>query len=264
MPNLRLTMPSYLEPTFSALTQDKSFSQDDLNALKQAAQNTEGSKIDESFEAKTLDALTQQLALDSDKLLSFDSVQVTQNKSLGQAIVEISLVGESAPSFNVAQTESSELSQGDLEWLAATEFKRMMKQPVSEDDMKRYAALSRNYVISVAAQGAPSRSEMEWVNSVQRDAQAGKAPSQSDSLRYINLIARQNVHLNDLRNRTPEPTAPPTQADIEWAVQLQAKIKTGYQPTDEEYMRIFQLKKAQEKFRPQPQTQSPPVGGKKQ
>ena len=69
---------------------------------------------------------------------------------------------------------------------------------------------------------APSLEELTWANGIQREATAGKQPSEDDMAKFRDISARQALHVRDLVARQPEPSASPSLDDLRWAVELNA------------------------------------------
>lgn len=245
MTQFNLTMPMYLEPAFSQLIKDGSFDRKDLASLKSSAAAQQGSKVQELLEIQTIDTLSRQLDLDADASLRIDKVEShPQAQSVGHALLSVSLLDDAAP---------AEPSVADQEWASQLETKMQKGYKPPEAEIGRYKDICERYLASRKGKPAPSPAELEWANTIQRRALAGDQPSQADMLKFRDIVARQALHVQALMARQPEPTAPPTAADLKWAAELQEKVQTkNYVPSEAEQIRFQGIARAFQKFN-QPQ-----------
>jgi hypothetical protein len=260
MSDFSLKMPTYLEPAWTQLTRDGKFSNQDLASLKQTAASQTGNRVQEALEIQTLDVLTQKLASDSDGSLRLDKVQLhPQSQSTGHALLEVSLLPDSpaaVPATKAAlpmppvSPNSTEPAAAELDWASQLETKmQQQKYQPNAQEIESYKDITQRYLASRQGKPAPTPSELEWANTIQRKAQSGVKPTADELGRFRDIVARQALHVQAAQARLPEPTQAPSQEDLNWAMDLKQRVEQKkYQPNGTEITRFQQIGRAYQKF----------------
>ena len=155
------------------------------------------------------------------------------------------------------------VSQDELNWAMAMQDKivngyRPTAQEAAayENIQQRYAAQQQTAAPSPQLPTGPvTEDELNWLR-----AQAGKQLSGNDLARYQNITDRYMAQQNNGQVTSPQPSGqlmPVTQAEMDWAVNLQNKIQTqNYQPTAEE---VARYKDIFNRYQNQPTPQAEPT-----
>ncbi len=98
--------------------------------------------------------------------------------------------------------------------------------------------------------GGVTQQELDWATSFQQKVQGGYKPSQQELDKYTDIFNRYQANGNQVTDNKPKPKPvetgesdtgvpirtgpPPTEEELQWAADLQAKLTKNYSPTQEE------------------------------
>jgi len=167
-----------------------------------------------------------------------------------------------------AAPAAPQVSDADIQWALQLEQKVKGGQTPTPEETARYENIAQRLTqaqpTAPAAPAAPqvSDADIQWALQLEQKVKGGQTPTPEETARYENIAQR-------LTQPQAQPTAPATpaapqvsDADIQWALQLEQKVKGGQAPTPEEtarYENIAQRLSAQQSGAQQPQapTQQP-------
>jgi hypothetical protein len=93
-----------------------------------------------------------------------------------------------------------------------------------------------------ASQGGVTQAELDWAVDLQTRFSGGYKPNDQEMAKYTDIFNRYKASGNQVvepsnNNNVASGSGAPTQAELDWAVALQSKLSTGYQPTAQDKAR---------------------------
>lgn len=86
----------------------------------------------------------------------------------------------------------------------------------------------------VSSSSAPSQEELQWALQMEEKVKQGYKPTDQDTATYQAIFQKLAASQQASANASTPAVKPVSQEEIQWALELEAKAKQGYQPTPEE------------------------------
>ncbi|MFN8673854.1 MAG: hypothetical protein U0457_17460 [Candidatus Sericytochromatia bacterium] len=145
---------------------------------------------------------------------------------------------------------------------------RLMGKPIFDNPPSQTEGLRANQPTSPSLPANVSQEEINWALDLEQKAKNGYQPTQQETQAYANIsnkLAAAQQQKTAPTSQTQQPQGLPagiSQQEVQWALDLENKIKGGYQPSDQEkqvHQALAQKLAAaqQQKTAPAQQTQQP-------
>lgn len=149
-----------------------------------------------------------------------------------------------------AQTTSQapQVTQEEIKWALEMEEKVKQGYQPTEQEVQTYKALENKLKAQASAPAqqtvqtaqvassapAPSQEELQWALQMEEKVKQGYKPSDQETATYQAIFQKLAASQQAPANTSAPAVKPVSQEEIQWALELEAKAKQGYQPTPEE------------------------------
>ncbi|MGE3726512.1 MAG: hypothetical protein AB7I41_13225 [Candidatus Sericytochromatia bacterium] len=170
------------------------------------------------------------------------------------------------------------VSQEEVQWALQLEQKVKSGQPPTAQETARYEDIARRLSAAQqpAAPTAPaapaaapvSQEDIQWALQLEQKVKSGQPPTAQETARYEDIAKRLSAAQQPAAPTAPAApaAAPVSQEDIQWALQLEQKVKSGQPPTAQETARYEDIAKrlaaAQQPQQPAAPGATPPAGAR--
>ena len=164
------------------------------------------------------------------------------------------------------------VSDADIQWALQLEQKVKGGQTPTPEETARYENIAQRLSQPQAQPqqpGAPaapavSDADIQWALQLEQKVKGGQTPTPEETARYENIAQRLSQPQAQQPGAPAAPAAPAvSDADIQWALQLEQKVKGGQTATPEEtarYENIAQRLSSQQQGAQQPQAPTQQTG----
>jgi hypothetical protein len=141
-----------------------------------------------------------------------------------------------------APTQNMGISQDELNWAIAIEDKVKQGYKPTNEETQAYQniaakmAAAKNQSTQQAGQlpAGVSQQEIDWALQLETKVKGGYTPTQQETQAYQGIAAKMAAAKNQPTQQAGQLPAGVSQQEIDWALQLETKVKGGYTPTQQE------------------------------
>jgi hypothetical protein len=179
------------------------------------------------------------------------------------------------------QPAAAPVSQEEVQWALQLEQKVKGGQQPTAQETARYEDIAKRLAgaqqpqqpqqpsAPAAPAAAPvSQEEVQWALQLEQKVKGGQQPTAQETARYEDIAKRLSAAQQPAAPTAPAApaAAPVSQEEIQWALQLEQKVKGGQQPTAQEAARYEDIAKrlaaAQQPQQPAAPGATPPAGAR--
>lgn len=246
----------------------------DIQKRQQLAKNNPAPIEQSQMQTQQVNAVSQQEMDWAVGLMNKIKSGYTPSPAEEQKYQEIFNRSKSIPTTNVGgvQTPQATLSQDELVWAKSLEQKVDGGYNPNQQEISKYNDIFARYKqVKTQETQAPQQAqqntqavtqeELQWAQQIEAKVNGGGSITPQEKANYEQIYARYQQYGSANATTQIAPAEKPTDSEVSWALDLEKRTQTGYQPTQQEIAIYTEIAKKIEAYTNAQQSNSSRASG---